>query len=262
MALSQWLAVAFVVLPLIPRPAAAVICKTIDENGVVSYTDTPSNQCDNPVRLRGYSSYAPRQIDSPESGASNAPVPESGAVSEFAGYRILRIVQPSNNATVRSNEGKVPVQISLQPGLQTGHSIRLILDGQAVATPTNSTDVVLSGIERGTHQLTAQVVDQEGNVVGSMNAVVFTLQRAVLDADQPPNTPGDGAYDPDYAPGGRYAPPAGGFPEAPAGSPAFNPTFDGSYGSDFAPGNRYAPQPGGVPQTPGGSPAFQPNFNQ
>lgn len=262
MALSQWLAVTLLVIPLVPRPALAVICKTVDESGVVSYTDAPSNQCDNPVRLRGYSSYAPRRIDSPLNGASDATsVPESGAVGEFAGYSILRIVQPNNNATIRSNEGKVPVQISLQPALQAGHGIRLVLDGETVGAPTSSTDIVLSGIDRGTHQLAAQVVDEQGNVVGSMNAVVFTLQRAVQDSDGP-STPVNGGYDPDYVPGGRYVPPTGGIPQSPGRNPAFTPDFGRSYNSDFAPGNEFSPKPGGVPQAPGGSPAFQPNYNR
>ncbi len=260
MALPQWLAVAFLVIPLLPRPAQAVICKTVDENGVVSYTDTPSNQCVNPVKLRGYSSYPPRQIDSPVNGNGNAPVPESGAVGEFAGYSVLRIVQPSNNATVRSNEGKVPVQISLQPALQAGHSIRLILDGQSAGAPINSTDIVLSGIDRGTHQLAAEVLDENGTSVGSMNAVVFTLQRAVQDADEAPATPG--GYEPDYESGGRYVPPSGGIPQSPGSSPDFSPNYDRSYNTDFAPGNNYAPQPGGVPQAPAGSPAYRPNFNR
>lgn len=237
----NWLAVRLLSLFFIlPFPAQAVICKTIDENGVVSYTDTPSTECANPVKLRGYSSYSPRRVDASPGGSTAAGESENG--EGFAGYRSLRMVQPANNSTVRSNEGKVPVQIGLEPGLQEGHRIQLMLDGQNVGAPLGATDAVLSGIERGTHQLGAQVLDGDGKVVGTVAAVGFTLHSEALGSKESDDGNGSGDTDP-YRPN-------------------YNPSENGgSFTPDFAPNNRYTPQPGGFPRSPGTNPAFTPNYN-
>ena len=40
----------------------AVVCKTVDAEGVVGYTDVPVEECANPITLPDYSRYAPRPI--------------------------------------------------------------------------------------------------------------------------------------------------------------------------------------------------------
>jgi len=237
----NWLAACLLIIFFIlPFPAQAVICKTIDENGVVSYTDTPSTECANPVKLRGYSSYSPRRVDSSSDRATAAGDDETG--EETAGYRSLRMVQPANNSTVRSNEGKVPVQIGLEPGLQQGHRIQILLDGQPVGSPLGATDAVLSGIERGTHQLGAEVLDGDANVVGTVGSVSFTLHSEALGSEESDDDTGSDDTDP-YRPN-------------------FNPSENGgSFAPGFAPNGSYTPQPGGFPRSPGTNPAFSPNYN-
>lgn len=221
-------------------PARAVICKSIDETGVVSYTDTPSTECENPVRLRGYSSYSPRRIDSPVDSATVGGGAKTG--EEFAGYRSMRMVQPADNATVRSNEGKVPIQIGLEPGLQPGHRIQLVLDGQPIGSPLSATDAVLSGIERGSHQLGARVLTGDGQVIGTVDSARFTLHSEALGTEQSNDGANPGETDP-YRP--DFTPPGNGDPFSPG----------------FAPNGSYTPQPGGIPRSRGTNPAFTPNYN-
>ena len=148
----------FIPLLILPGMVQAVVCKTVGPDGVVSYTDVPVEECRTPVKLPDYSRYAPRQVQraAPPPPASKAAQPETVA------YQSMQIVQPEANGVVRSNEGRVPVSIALEPALQDGHLVKLFVDGEAVRGTFAGVDIELSGIERGTHTLRAEVQDAGG----------------------------------------------------------------------------------------------------
>jgi hypothetical protein len=167
-----------VLLLVVPSLAHAVICKTVQPDGTVSYADVPAAECEQPVKLPDYSRYAPRPIQqraAPATDSRTAP-----AQPAFAGYSAMRIVQPEADGTVRDNEGRVAVSIALQPPLQEGHSVRLLVDGRPVPGSFKGLDIELSGIERGTHQIRAEVVDGTGRQLISTASVPFTLRKAAL----------------------------------------------------------------------------------
>lgn len=164
-------------LLLIPGLAQAVVCKSVGEDGVVSYTDVPLNECEQKVDLPDYSRYSPRPIDRP------APSSNQGAdaqVAPFSGYRSFRFTEPAAGGTVRSNEGQVTVVMDLEPALQNGHKIRLTLDGEAVSGTFDGLAVELSNIDRGSHSLDATVVDASGSVLVRASPVQFTLRKTGL----------------------------------------------------------------------------------
>lgn len=223
--------------------AWAVICKTVDADGLVGYTDVPVEECQNPVKLPDYSRYSPRPIP-------NATSPVNATQAEpFTGYSELAIVRPEANGTVRSNEGRVPVAIEIQPMLQTGHRISLLLDGRPVDGEFSGTNIDLSGVERGTHSLQAQVKDAAGATMISSASVLFTLRKRGL-FDGPPDV--ENPVEPPS--------PEPGFPSEPNPNPGFV-APDGA--PDYSPGTpNYAPPSGGISTTPGRTnPAFAPNYN-
>lgn len=165
-------------LMLLPGLGHAVICKTVDADGVISYTDVPVEECRTPVKLPDYSRYTPRPIQQP----ATPPRGSKGEPSEpaFAGYQSMQILQPVPDGTVRSNEGKVPVSIALEPALQEGHLVKLYIDGEPVRGSFSGVDIELSGLERGTHQLRAEVVDAGGQQLIGSTGVAFTLRKTGL----------------------------------------------------------------------------------
>jgi hypothetical protein len=220
---------------LFPAVTHAVICKSIDAEGVVSYTDVPADECQQVLKLPDYSRYAPRPIQKP-SGASEQNLPEQPAL--FIGYQSIKIQQPEANGTVRSNEGIVPVSVALEPSLQPGHRIKLFLDGGAVQGEFDSPAIELNGVLRGTHNLRAVISDANGRRLGDSPTVRFTLRKTTIYDRQnaaPPVVPGEPAQpiEPvpenpiEPAPVNPIVPPAGG-PSAPAPSgtnPAFAPRY-------------------------------------
>lgn len=168
-------------------PAFAVICKTIDADGVVTYSEVPAAECPQKVTLPDYSRYAPRPIEPIDSGEAESQAPRE---AEFQGYRTAKIQQPEQDETVRSNEGLVPVTVMLEPPLQPGHRVVLYVDGQAIPGAYDSEAVQLSGIPRGVHQLQAAVIDTAGARLTSTPAMTFTLrQTGLLDGAGRPTLP-------------------------------------------------------------------------
>ena len=167
----------------------------------------------------------------PQSAEPNA----QGGTDEgtsIAGYTGLRVVQPSANETVRSNEGRVPVSVTMQPVLQAQHRVRFFLDSVRVQPDFASQSGTLNGVARGTHSLYAQVIDESGRVLGSTQRVSFTLRQAsvLFRNDEPkpeePEKPidpyapsqADGSYQPGDSP--NYSPPP---------SSGYNPSFRPNY---------------------------------
>lgn len=92
------------------------------------------------------------------------------------GYEEFKVTSPDNDATIRDNGGTVSVSLSLSPGLQSGHTIEVMMDGSPIGRGA-STSLTLTDVDRGTHTVQAAVKDADGKVVVRSNSVIFHLKR-------------------------------------------------------------------------------------
>jgi hypothetical protein len=92
------------------------------------------------------------------------------------GYEDFKVTNPTNDATIRDNGGNVRVSLSLTPGLQSGHNIELMMDGQSIGSG-KSTSLTLTEVDRGTHTVQASIKDSDGKEVARSNSVIFHLKR-------------------------------------------------------------------------------------
>lgn len=241
---------ALIVLLALPGIAHAVICKTVDAEGVVGYSDVPASECRDKIKLPASSTYEPRRL--PRSQSTNS---VSGAVqpTTTTRYQSIQIEQPADKGTVRNNEGKVAISIGLEPPLQQGHRVTVYLDGKAIPGSFDGLAIELSGVDRGTHTLGAEVRNQRGQRLIESSTISFTLRKQTLDAEEPtqPIEPEPPGYDPDYAlPKPDYRAPGDSDYPAPG---------DPDYGRPAQPG--YTPNGGGTSSTPGRTnPAFTPKY--
>ncbi|KPU60329.1 hypothetical protein AN403_4518 [Pseudomonas fluorescens] len=95
-------------------------------------------------------------------------------------YDALRILVPEPDATIRSNAGEVIVSATNEPGLQPGHRYRLLLDGEPTADPGLSPVFPLSNIDRGSHTLSVEILDEQGRIVERTASQPFHMQRTSL----------------------------------------------------------------------------------
>ena len=173
---------------------STVLVYGTDEDGNVVFTDTPP-RADGPSETITLT--APNSFDPAEAGTEGStrqpwivdPEQEEEEPGEF--YAALTITSPADDENIRENAGNVSVTVKLEPpNLQPGHRIRLLLDG----TPTGGTNTTgrfaLSNVDRGTHSLKAEVVDETGTVLYSGSSSTFHLQRySVLNAPPRPANP-------------------------------------------------------------------------
>lgn len=104
----------------------------------------------------------------------------SPEVQALLHYEVLRILIPEPDATIRSNTGEVIVSATNEPALQPGHSYRLLLDGQPTAEPGLSPVFPLSNIDRGSHTLSVEILDEQGRIVERTANQPFHMQRTSL----------------------------------------------------------------------------------
>lgn len=237
-------------LAVTTTPALAVICKTIDADGVVSYSDVPAAECPQKVELPDYSRYTPREL--PPSISASLSDPDA----PFTAYNAIDIVVPEQNGTVRNNQGQVQVRIALEPELQPGHRIKLFLDGGAVQGEFDGPSIQLAGVNRGTHTLRAVVSDANGRRLGDSPSVRFTLrQTTIFDRERtdPPSI--------------QPVPPVPENPIEPTPENPMEPVPENPIELNPEPATdpnspNFNPPTGGIPATPGRTnPAFAPNFN-
>lgn len=236
-----------VLLLLAPGMALAVICKSIDDDGVVSYSDVPAAECDNKLELPASSTYAPRPIQQPAPPAGSG---ASGKVITFTRYESILIEQPEQGGVVRSNQGRVTVVIGLDPALQPGHRINLTVDGRTVEGSFDGVAIELSGVDRGAHTLRASVSDGSGRVLIASTPVRFTMRKLGLTDSNPDNQP-----PPPSKPDPGFPAPTTPPDYANPGKPDYSPADPADYTSEPSPGYAPPPSPGYAPNS-----SFKPNY--
>lgn len=94
-------------------------------------------------------------------------------------YDAVRIVAPADAETVHNNNGDVTVLVRISPPLdaKAGDHIVLLLDGRAAARGRR-TRFELKGVDRGTHNLQAQIAAADGSLLEVSPVVTFYLWRA------------------------------------------------------------------------------------
>ncbi|KJZ36227.1 MULTISPECIES: DUF4124 domain-containing protein [Pseudomonas] len=169
--MSRWLLVAW----LIALPVSAEVFTYIDAQGNRTFTDQPTHGNAKRVPLATSNRMAAHPTAAQPLLAANPPEEQP-----LFHYDMLRILVPEPDATIRSSAGEIIVSVTNEPGLQPGHRYRLLLDGQPTAEPGFSPVFPLSNIDRGTHNLSVEILDEQGRTVERTANQPFHMQRTSL----------------------------------------------------------------------------------
>jgi hypothetical protein len=162
-------------LLLVTLQANAQVYTYVDANGNRVFTDQPNG---NAKRVEISESNSIRSTPGP---ARVSPRPQRQAAAEpQQHYQMLRILIPEPDATVQAPSGDIIVTLASDPALFSGHSYRLRLDGKVVAGPGISPVFQLQNIDRGSHQLSAEIIDAHETVIERTPPQPFQMQRMSL----------------------------------------------------------------------------------
>ncbi|MGH8737594.1 MAG: hypothetical protein ACREVC_09585 [Burkholderiales bacterium] len=89
----------------------------------------------------------------------------------------ISILRPTNGETIHSNQGKLTVRLH-RAGGPPGASVRLELDGGVLPKVYRGNVIKLEGIDRGSHDLHAVLLDASGNRVAASAPVTFYMWHA------------------------------------------------------------------------------------
>lgn len=178
-----------VLLALLLMPVTGVaeeIYKWVDEHGNVHYSDSPLDGGE-AVNLKPLPTMPMTTIRIPDRDVSKGRGGKSGGKgADEAAYGSLSIISPANETSIHKFSEAIQVTASIDPPLKAGHKFRVLVDGQASGSPGTSPVFSVGPLERGTHTISVQVVDDEGAQVQGSDAVTVHVHQPSI---QSPNHP-------------------------------------------------------------------------
>jgi len=161
---------AALLLALAAPLAIAQVYKMVDPDGKVTYTDKPPAS----------STHAPLTLP-PINTQPGIPLPPPQTTDESppdeTRYRRVAILQPVAGLTIPPGQLDLVVQLDLEPGLQPGHLVSILLNDTPVGRPAATTTVRIDNLVRGTHQIEAVVLDHRNRPIATSAPVEFFVQR-------------------------------------------------------------------------------------
>ncbi|MEK6748439.1 MAG: DUF4124 domain-containing protein [Pseudomonadota bacterium] len=157
--------------------AESAVYRGRDKDGNIIYSDRPfegAKEWDPPAASR----YSPPEM--PKTTASkDATAPAAAPTETHTNYAAIKIVQPKNDENINENSGNLAVTVDISPGLLKEHRLVAVIDGVRQPVLWNTTSMAVTGVDRGTHKLLIEAVDQQGKkIFGKSPAIVFHMHRA------------------------------------------------------------------------------------
>lgn len=150
--------------------------KIVRPDGTVEFSDQPAPGAQEITLPKAQSYEAPELPPTAPVTPTTPPTPP---------YSRLAIVAPEAEQTFQNGETNVGVSLVIEPALRPGHRVVILLDGSEIAAGGGSR-YSLSGIERGSHVLIAEVRDGRGRVLERSAPVTFHVRQYSQLFDQPP----------------------------------------------------------------------------
>jgi len=161
----------------------AQVYKTVDKDGNVTYTDQPPADGSKPIELAPISVIeAPIYEKAPEATTEDGAADGGEEVSLKTlrrNYKDFAIVSPQAEESVWAPDG--PISVAWQAGLalQEGMQVTIFLDGKRYSTTTQQM-VMVVGLERGEHNVSAELRDSRNRTVATTAPVVFFVRQPGL----------------------------------------------------------------------------------
>jgi len=156
---------------------AEIVYKGTDEQGNPSFSDVPTPGSVE-ITVEPAQSYTPppRTLDQSKTQQQ---------AEQKIDYQI-QITQPTQDFSYTTDIQTITVTVNTEPQLQDGDLVRLILNGEQIGEPSNSTSFVIGRLDRGTYQLVAQIVAANKETVKAESApITFHQRRTTILAPTP-----------------------------------------------------------------------------
>lgn len=173
----------FILLCICTIVSYATVYMKTDSAGNISYTDVPSTNAQAVNGITGNtvsSSQAPSETTTPASQSTDNKSNQTQAIAPEEGnkpYQTFTIVSPTDQQTIQ-NQVVIPVKVATDPELQPGDTVQLVVDGNPWGSPEKNANLEIKLLERGTHQISARLIGENGNILKETTTITIFVHRA------------------------------------------------------------------------------------
>jgi len=157
-----------------PLLAAETGYRVVHPDGTIEFTDQPVKGAV-PITLPELPTYS-----SPATPASGVSKPEVGKkASNQQGKAVehsISISSPRAEETVFFNASGMSVSVQVSPKLADNEVVVIRLDGSEAARG-HATSFTLKDVYRGTHMLSASLIDSQGTVISESSPITFYMRQ-------------------------------------------------------------------------------------
>ena len=150
------------------------VYRWIDKNGVVHYSDKQINGAEKiPINV------APsNKVETPAPSDNAAPTKPMPVAEKSNTKYQASISSPEHDSTIYDNNGNISVVTAITPAFEDGQTLQLLIDGTPVGEKHQSTTLMATNIDRGSHSLQVQLIDKNGKIIASSQIITVHLRRA------------------------------------------------------------------------------------
>jgi len=144
-----------------PALVYAEIYRIVDESGNVVFTDRPTDVSEaQQIKLQHTNRTSPPPEEVENAAETDDVAQEPGETN----YNIV-ILSPENESTIPMGPGNFDVSAMIRPSLGSNTQVQLILDGKPLGGLQRHTSWSLTGVDRGAHDISVAIIDQDGQQV-------------------------------------------------------------------------------------------------
>lgn len=176
-----------VILPLVVTAKEVYRWKNAEGNWV--YSDSPHSGAEK-IQL-GEPTVIQSQEPATQPSQSSTQNGSAGNPGAHRPYQSVSLASPTDGQSIHSAPGRVPIAVETKPPLQAGDRVQAMVDGSPAGPPQASSSFDIDGVNRGTHQIGARILDAKGEVLVTTDTVtVYMHQPSVLLKGRTGNKPG------------------------------------------------------------------------
>ncbi|PSW27760.1 DUF4124 domain-containing protein [Photobacterium phosphoreum] len=178
------------ILLLVVTTSTAVATTTIyswtDDNGVVHFSDSPEVPQAITVELSTTEVQSPKSSTLVEIIQANNVDNLTIDIEPQLPTASISLLAPLHQQTIRSNEGDIKIRAVSNRKLDKNVQAQLVLDGQVNGTSQTRLEWQLTNIDRGTHQIQIQLLNN-GKILAISESITVYLHR--VSQVRPKNSP-------------------------------------------------------------------------
>jgi len=178
---------------LLTGPLAAQVYKVVDEDGNVTYTDTPPPDGSGPMNLPELSvveteKVEPVELESDTGAAAENQEPTPRELRRM--FSDFRITNPAPEETFWGTQNTVVASWGSSQPMLPGMTVRVFVDGKQFGDSQQG--VMALTLDRGEHTVSAQLLDARGRRVATADPVTFFVKQYSANFNRPTPAPQGG----------------------------------------------------------------------